>query len=97
MDVLLARHGMATLGCASLTANLRPAKFPAIQGRRGVECRAEARAFGDAFHRVFSVVQQSNFAAVLSTDERLGRLATGQVPEREKQRALARQAQSAAA
>jgi nicotinamidase-related amidase len=59
-------------------------------------------ASAEEIHRVFSVVQQSNFAAVLSTDEWLECLATGQVPERDNvhashQRALARQAPSAAA
>jgi nicotinamidase-related amidase len=59
-------------------------------------------ASAEEIHRVFSVVQQSNFAAVLSTDEWLESLATGQVVERDNvhvshQRALERLAQQAAA
>jgi nicotinamidase-related amidase len=59
-------------------------------------------ASAEEIHRVFSVVQQSNFAGVLSTDEWLECLANGQLVERDSvhashQRALAQLAQSAAA
>jgi nicotinamidase-related amidase len=59
-------------------------------------------ASAEEIHRVFSVVQQSNFAAVLSTDEWLECLASGRTPERDNihashQRALAQLAQGAAA
>lgn len=51
-------------------------------------------ASAEEIHRVYSVVQQSRFAAVLSTDEWLECVATGRVPERDTihashQRALA--------
>ena len=59
-------------------------------------------ASAEEIHRVYSVVQQSRFAAVLSTDEWLECIATGRVPERDTihashQRALALLAQGAAA
>jgi len=59
-------------------------------------------ATAEEIHRVFSVVQQSNFAAVLSTDEWLECLASGKVPERDNihashQRALAQLARDVAA
>jgi nicotinamidase-related amidase len=59
-------------------------------------------ASAEEIHRVFSVVQQSNFAAVLSTDEWLECLASGRAPERDNihrshQRALQQLAQNAAA
>jgi nicotinamidase-related amidase len=59
-------------------------------------------ASAEEIHRVFSVVQQSNFAAVLSTDEWLECLATGKVVEKDNvhashQRALAQLDQHAAA
>lgn len=59
-------------------------------------------ASAEEIHRVFNVVQQSNFAAVMSTDEWLECLASGEVPERDSvhashQRALAQLAQNAAA
>jgi nicotinamidase-related amidase len=59
-------------------------------------------ASAEEIHRVYSVVQQSRFAAVLSTDEWLECVATGSVPERDTihashQRALALLAQGAAA
>lgn len=59
-------------------------------------------ASAEEIHRVYSVVQQSRFAAVLSTDEWLECTATGRVPERDTihashQRALALLAQGAAA
>lgn len=59
-------------------------------------------ASAEEIHRVYSVVQQSRFAAVLSTDEWLECVATGRAPERDTihashQRALALLAQGAAA
>lgn len=59
-------------------------------------------ASAEEIHRVFSVVQQSRFAAVLSTDEWLDCIASGRVAERDTirashQRALALQTQGAAA
>ena len=59
-------------------------------------------ASAEEIHRVFSVVQQSNFAAVLTTDEWLDCLAGGRVPERDNihashQRALQQLAQNVAA
>ena len=59
-------------------------------------------ASAEEIHRVYSVGQQSRFAAVLSTDEWLECIATGRVPERDTihashQRALALLAQGAAA
>ncbi|GLQ98001.1 cysteine hydrolase family protein [Dyella mobilis] len=59
-------------------------------------------ASAEEIHRVFSVVQQSNFAAVLSTDEWLECLASGRLPERDNvhsshQRALEQLGQTAAA
>jgi nicotinamidase-related amidase len=59
-------------------------------------------ASAEEIHRVYSVVQQSRFAAVLSTDEWLACVATGSVPERDTihashQRALALLAQGVAA
>jgi nicotinamidase-related amidase len=59
-------------------------------------------ASAEEIHRVYSVVQQSRFAAVLSTDEWLACVATASVPERDTihashQRALALLAQGAAA
>jgi hypothetical protein len=59
-------------------------------------------ASAEEIHRVFSVVQQSNFAAVLSSDEWMECLATGQMVEKDNvhashQRALAQLAKDAAA
>lgn len=59
-------------------------------------------ASAEEIHRVYSVVQQSRFAAVLSTDEWLACMAIGSVPERDTihashQRALALLAQGTAA
>jgi nicotinamidase-related amidase len=59
-------------------------------------------ASAEEIHRVYSVVQQSRFAAVLSTDEWLDCVATGRVAERDTihashQRALAQMARNAAA
>ena len=59
-------------------------------------------ASAEEIHRVYSVVQQSRFAAVLSTDEWLECVSTGHVPERDTihashQRALALLAQGAVA
>ena len=59
-------------------------------------------ASAEEIHRVYSVVQQSRFAAVLSTDEWLACVASGSVPERDTihashQRALALLAQDTAA
>lgn len=59
-------------------------------------------ASAEEIHRVYGVVQQSRFAAVLSTDEWLECIATGRVPERDTihashQRALALLAQDTAA
>lgn len=52
-------------------------------------------ATAEEIHRVFAVVEQSNYAAVMTTAEWLGHLARGTVPERDNihashQRALAR-------
>ncbi|GLQ88419.1 cysteine hydrolase family protein [Dyella flagellata] len=59
-------------------------------------------ASAEEIHRVFSVVEQSRYAAVLSTDEWLECVTTGRMPERDTihashQRALALLAQDAAA
>lgn len=59
-------------------------------------------ASAEEIHRVFAVVEQSRYAAVLRTDEWLDHLAAGSVPERDTihashQRALARAAASRAA
>lgn len=58
-------------------------------------------ATAEEIHRVFAVVEQSNFAAVLSTDEWLASLTSGDVPERDNihathQRALAARKNEAA-
>lgn len=58
-------------------------------------------ATAEEVHRVFTVVEQSNFAAVLSTDEWLACLADGTQPERDNihasyQRALAARKQAVA-
>ena len=57
-------------------------------------------ASAEEIHRVFAVVQQSNFAAVMGTDEWIAHLADGGKPERDSihashQRALARMADAA--
>lgn len=57
-------------------------------------------ASAEEIHRVFAVVEQSNFAAVMTTDEWIAHLAEGTVPERDTihashQRALARDAVAA--
>ena len=59
-------------------------------------------ASAEEIHRVFAVVQQSRFAAVIGTDEWIAHLAAGTAPERDTihashQRALARLAAAAAA
>src|SRR5699024_9177290 len=58
-------------------------------------------ATAEEIHRVFTVVEQSNFAAVLTTDEWLACLADGTQPERDNihathQRALAERKQAVA-
>ena len=50
------------------------------------------RATAEEIHRTFQVVFQSNFAAVLSTDEWLAALATGSPPERDSVLASSRRA-----
>jgi nicotinamidase-related amidase len=57
-------------------------------------------ATAEEIHRVFAVVEQSRFAAVMRTDEWIAHLADGSAPERDTihashQRALARIAQAA--
>lgn len=57
-------------------------------------------ATAEEIHRVFAVVEQSRFAAVMTTDEWLAHLARGTVPERDNihashQRALARLGEAA--
>ena len=57
-------------------------------------------ASAEEIHRVFAVVEQSNFAAVMTTDEWIAHLAEGTLPERDTihashQRALARDAMAA--
>lgn len=59
-------------------------------------------ASAEEIHRVFAVVEQSNFAAVMDTGEWIGHAASGTLPERDTihashQRALARQAATRAA
>lgn len=59
-------------------------------------------ASAEEIHRVFAVVEQSNFAAVMDTSEWIGHVTRGTLPERDNihashQRALARQAATRAA